>query len=221
MKNKFGKIVFYYFIAFICILSFASDVESAKKKKDNLSDEIIEEIIKKGGDIIIDQYKKSNKEHIIKPEVCETNIIKNSSISCILNKQKETNQAYLEIICKQSLWNSWGQTSIPEKDDLPDINIKVSFENNNRVYTHDLTKGDWEIDGTCHLYWDINYKDVDTSKPINVTLKGTVNSKTKRTVEVSIKDYYNSDSWFGPSRREADVEAYGKVKSKGFFGSWF
>lgn len=80
---------------------------------------------------------------------------------------------------------------------MPDVNIKVSFENNNCVYKHDLTKRDWEIDGTCHLFWDINYKDIDVTKPIKVTFTGTANSNLSNSKEISIQDYYNSDSWFG------------------------
>lgn len=222
LKNKIGKLVFYLLIAMLCILSFATIAESANRKKGNEDlEEFGKEVLKKGVEIGIDTYKKSNKEHIIKPEVCENNIIKNSDLTCIVNKQKGTNKVYLEIIGKQSLWDSWGKTSVPEKDDLPDINIKVRFEMKNKIYTHDLLKRDWDIFGSFHLYWDINYKDVDFDNTISVTLTGTVNPKTKRTEELSIGDYSNSNSWFGPSRREADDEAYGVVKSKGLFGSWF
>ncbi len=206
MKYSFNKLILSFFIVFISLISAQTNAQS-------LEDELkksLAELIVKGG---FEAYIRNTK-------ACENNIINYCSYSCYINKQKETNQAYLEIEVSEAAFTSpWHK--IPKLVLMPDVNIKVSFENNNKIYTHDLTKRDWKMDGTCHLYWDINYKDVDISKPIKVTFTGTANDNLSNTQEISINDYYNSDSWFTPSGRGADVKAYGKVKGKGIFSSWF
>lgn len=172
----------------------------------------------------IDGVKNTLKdidENIRRPDVCESNIINEFSYSCIVNKQKDTNQAYIEICGKKSLL-AVGNYSVPALSDMPNVNIKVTFEMKNKIYSHDLTKRDFKKDGKIHLYWDLDYKDVDSSKPIEVTFNGTVNSNLKKTSSLSIDDSYNSPSSFwGSSRREASEKAYGTVKSKGLFSSWF
>ena len=87
-----------------------------------------------------------------------------------------------------------------------------------KLYTHSITKRDYKDDGRFHLYWDIDYDDVDKSKAIRVTLNGTANTSLSKTQELSIDDYYNSTSWFAPSGRGADIKAYGVVERAGFIG---
>ena len=157
---------------------------------------------------------KNIEETIKRPEVCESNIIKNFNYSCLVDKQKETNQAYIEICGKKALL-AVGNYSVPAVDDMPEVNIKVTFEMKDKIYTHDLTKRDFKKDGKIHLYWDLDYKDVDPDKPINVTFTGSVNPNLKNTTSLKIDDSFNSPSsfWFS-SRREANVKAFGEVKNK-------
>lgn len=228
MNKKLGKIYLYLFIAFIIIIFSIVRIEAAARTKEEAleslkktGEDVVTEIGKKAveevGNAIIEGVKSHNKEvqeYRIKPENCEENIIENTSLSCLINKQKETNQAYLEIYGKQSfLWSGWGKTAIPKNFELPDINIKVSFEIKNKIYSHDLLKRDLD-NGSFHLFWDINYKDIDISKPLKVILRGTINTNKVRAEELEVTDYYNSDSWFAPSGREANVKAYGIIRDK-------
>ena len=138
----------------------------------------------------------------------EAFVVNRLQLKCKINKDKGNNRYYLEIYgnCKKEKQSSTLSITGPliapnfskfifESIDNSVLNefslkskIKVSFIMCNKLYSQELKKSDWDYDGNFHLYWNVDFKDVVFSKPLKVTLTGTLNTKNSSIKEVKIFD---------------------------------